>query len=214
MIGESGVHDRLTSFLPSVVVLRNGRQSRRLRYDPGWRDAGFHDDAQYIAGTRLLTTPLDAMNEAAWCYLEGFGTKKDKVSFVFVFFAPFIAITVPVWLVLLLVASYTFRFANAFRRGIFIPSQLGRSNLQKEGIVRYETLPTSLPGELRFWPLAFFFSRRLDSAKAQRIELGINEVLSIPQIGCCRGAGLLWLRESRWPCKKEVNPHAREYFGS
>lgn len=60
----------------------------------------------------------------------------------------------------------------------------------------------------------FFFSRRLDSAKAQRIELGINEVLSIPQIGCCRGAGLLWLRESRWPCKKEVNPHAREYFGS
>lgn len=22
----------------------------------------------------------DAMNEAAWCYLEGFGGKKDKVS--------------------------------------------------------------------------------------------------------------------------------------
>lgn len=22
----------------------------------------------------------DAMNEAAWCYLEGFGCKKDKVS--------------------------------------------------------------------------------------------------------------------------------------
>lgn len=29
-----------------------------------------------------LTVPLpkDAMNEVAWCYLEGFGCKKDKVS--------------------------------------------------------------------------------------------------------------------------------------
>lgn len=25
----------------------------------------------------------DAMNEAAWCYLEGFGCKKDKVSKTF-----------------------------------------------------------------------------------------------------------------------------------
>lgn len=25
---------------------------------------------------------LDAMNEVAWCYLEGFGCKKDKVSIV------------------------------------------------------------------------------------------------------------------------------------
>lgn len=31
--------------------------------------------------TTLLTARhLDAMNEVAWCYLEGFGTKKDKVS--------------------------------------------------------------------------------------------------------------------------------------
>lgn len=28
--------------------------------------------------TRLTRT--DAMNEVAWCYLEGFGCKKDKVS--------------------------------------------------------------------------------------------------------------------------------------
>lgn len=28
--------------------------------------------------TRLPRT--DAMNEIAWCYLEGFGCKKDKVS--------------------------------------------------------------------------------------------------------------------------------------
>lgn len=27
----------------------------------------------------------DAMNEVAWCYLEGFGTKKDKVSKSFIF---------------------------------------------------------------------------------------------------------------------------------
>lgn len=28
----------------------------------------------------ILTGDTDAMNEAAWCYLEGFGGKKDKVS--------------------------------------------------------------------------------------------------------------------------------------
>lgn len=28
---------------------------------------------------------VDAMNETAWCYLTGFGTKKDKVSIVNVF---------------------------------------------------------------------------------------------------------------------------------
>lgn len=26
-----------------------------------------------------LTKSTDAMNEVAWCYLEGFGCKKDKV---------------------------------------------------------------------------------------------------------------------------------------
>lgn len=31
----------------------------------------------------------DAMNEVAWCYLEGFGTKKDKVSNAFHLFSPF-----------------------------------------------------------------------------------------------------------------------------
>lgn len=27
-----------------------------------------------------LTLDIDAMNEVAWCYLEGFGCKKDKVG--------------------------------------------------------------------------------------------------------------------------------------
>lgn len=27
-----------------------------------------------------MYSDADAMNEVAWCYLEGFGTKKDKVS--------------------------------------------------------------------------------------------------------------------------------------
>lgn len=27
----------------------------------------------------MALTILDAMNEVAWCYLEGFGCKKDKV---------------------------------------------------------------------------------------------------------------------------------------
>lgn len=38
-------------------------------------------------GFRMLTDcafshTVDAMNEVAWCYLEGFGTKKDKVSHI------------------------------------------------------------------------------------------------------------------------------------
>lgn len=28
----------------------------------------------------------DAMNEVGWCYLEGFGGRKDKVGFCFVYF--------------------------------------------------------------------------------------------------------------------------------
>lgn len=28
---------------------------------------------------RILTIGQDAMNEVAWCYLEGYGCKKDKV---------------------------------------------------------------------------------------------------------------------------------------
>lgn len=28
----------------------------------------------------IVAPSADAMNEIAWCYLEGFGTKKDKVS--------------------------------------------------------------------------------------------------------------------------------------
>jgi hypothetical protein len=28
----------------------------------------------------MFAPSADAMNEVAWCYLEGFGTKKDKVS--------------------------------------------------------------------------------------------------------------------------------------
>lgn len=28
----------------------------------------------------IVAGDTDAMNEAAWCYLEGFGGKKDKVS--------------------------------------------------------------------------------------------------------------------------------------
>lgn len=31
----------------------------------------------------FLCPSADAMNEVAWCYLEGFGTKKDKVSRLF-----------------------------------------------------------------------------------------------------------------------------------
>jgi TPR repeat protein len=35
----------------------------------------------------------DAMNEVAWCYLEGFGCKKDRVSFVFFFdFTPTVTV--------------------------------------------------------------------------------------------------------------------------
>src|SRR5439155_17069675 len=37
----------------------------------------------------------DAMNEAAWCYLEGFGGKKDKVGFVSI---SYIASNMPEWI--------------------------------------------------------------------------------------------------------------------
>jgi hypothetical protein len=30
--------------------------------------------------TKRAFRTADAMNEVAWCYLEGYGTKKDKVS--------------------------------------------------------------------------------------------------------------------------------------
>lgn len=37
-------------------------------------------------GQGMLTTIVtDAMNETAWCYLEGFGCKKDKVSMIFLY---------------------------------------------------------------------------------------------------------------------------------
>ena len=38
---------------------------------------------QYYETAANLGDP-DAMNEAAWCYLEGVGGKKDKVSSVFI----------------------------------------------------------------------------------------------------------------------------------
>ena len=37
--------------------------------------------ARHYYETAANLGDLDAMNEIAWCYLEGFGCKKDKVSF-------------------------------------------------------------------------------------------------------------------------------------
>lgn len=40
-------------------------------------------DFPHLLGQGIgLMIVLDAMNEAAWCYLEGFGCKKDKVRFL------------------------------------------------------------------------------------------------------------------------------------
>lgn len=36
--------------------------------------------AQWTFSWLIISFLQDAMNEAAWCYLEGFGCKKDKVS--------------------------------------------------------------------------------------------------------------------------------------
>lgn len=36
--------------------------------------------AQWTFAWLIISVLQDAMNEAAWCYLEGFGCKKDKVS--------------------------------------------------------------------------------------------------------------------------------------
>lgn len=35
---------------------------------------------EHLLTSRFLLRTTDAMNEVAWCYVEGFGTKKDKVS--------------------------------------------------------------------------------------------------------------------------------------
>jgi TPR repeat protein len=32
----------------------------------------------------MFLRTIDAMNETAWCYLEGFGCKKDKVRIIFI----------------------------------------------------------------------------------------------------------------------------------
>lgn len=37
--------------------------------------------AKHYYETAANLGDTDAMNEVAWCYLEGFGCKKDKVSF-------------------------------------------------------------------------------------------------------------------------------------
>lgn len=66
------------------LVTDNDRQYYETAANLG--DTGMPSVTYSIQRPKL--TIADAMNEVAWCYLEGFGTKKDKVSLPHPFTTP------------------------------------------------------------------------------------------------------------------------------